>query len=340
MALEVWAGRLEEGDFPAWNELVEGSPDGSLYSTTRYLEVLGQATGGRFSIVAARLGDELAGGVGLFESDSRWGAYVAPRPLLYYNGVVQRRYATKYPSEQTSRHLKASAAIASALKERCYARLSLHCRSSFTDARPFLAAGFKASPQYSYVVDVRRLETAWSRVEQNLRRLVTRCEHEGMTVADDEDFDAFYRLHAATLDRKAAPTYLPEAAFRTYFETLRGEGLCRLYHARLPGGRAVASQLVLLGPHKVSHSVAAAADVAFLRSGASAFLRWRVLAAVSALGYEANDLTDAGLNPVTHFKSQLGGDLHQNLVLEAPQSRWFRVGTSLAGAARRILGGR
>lgn len=314
------------------------SPDGSVYSLPRYLQALCQATGGRFSVLAVRLGEEIAGGVALYEQDGRLGTYVAPRLLLYYNGVVLRRYATKYPSEQTSRHLKALAALTSALQARGYARLSLHCRSSFTDARPFTAAGWTASPQYSYVVDVRRLETAWARVEQNLRRLVTRCEREGMTVADDDDFDAFYRLHTATLDRKAAPSYLPEPAFRKYFQTLRAEGLCRLYHARLPDGRAVASQLVLLGPHKVSHSVVAAADTEFLRSGASAFLRWRVLAAVSGLGYEANDLTDAGLNPVTHFKSQLGGDLHQNLVLEAPQSLAYRLGTGLRRTARRLRG--
>ena len=36
------------------------------------------------------------------------------------------------------------------------------------------------------------------------------------------------------------------------------------------------------------------------------------------MGYVANDLTDAALNPVAHFKSQLGGDLELCLILEKP----------------------
>jgi hypothetical protein len=57
---------------------------------------------------------------------------------------------------------------------------------------------------------------------------------------------------------------------------------------------------------------------------------------LAALGYKANDLTDATLNPVTHFKSQFGGTLEQSLVVQSPQSRRYRWGrmleTSVIGA--------
>jgi len=189
-------------------------------------------------------------------------------------------------------------------------------RSSFTDARVFLAQGWAVRPGYSYVVPIADLPGAWSRVEQNLRRLVNRCANEGVQLAEDDDFDSFFRLHQATTERKGTPLYLPEAQFRRFFMTLRASGLCRLYHARLPGGQAVASQLVLLGRFPVSHSVGAATDPAWLNAGATPFLRWKVFEALSALGYAANDLTDAALNPVAHFKSQLGGDLEMCLILE------------------------
>jgi hypothetical protein len=68
--------------------------------------------------------------------------------------------------------------------------------------------------------------------------------------------------------------------------------------------------------------------------GASAFLRWRGFEALAALGYQANDLTDAALNPVTHFKSQLGGDLETALVLTAPQSLRRRVAGGIEHSAR------
>ena len=93
-----------------------------------------------------------------------------------------------------------------------------------------------------------------------------------------------------------------------------------------------AAQLVLLGPHLVSHTACAGADPEYNKQGASAFLRWSAFEALATLGYKGNDLTDATLNPVTHFKSQLGGALELSLVLQSPRSRRY-VWNERAGAA-------
>ncbi len=134
--------------------------------------------------------------------------------------------------------------------------------------------------------------------------------------------------------------YLPEAPFRRYFERLRARGIARLYHARLPGGESVSAQLVLTGGHPVSHTVSAASDAAHRNLGATAFLRWEVFRRLAADGIAANDLTDAALNPVTHFKAQLGGDLEMCLWLESPGSarhRAARTGREVAQLARSTL---
>lgn len=330
MASEVTVAALGGDQLEAWARLVEGSPDGSVYALPSYLEALCRAGGGRWRALGVRLGEELVGGVTLYERDSRRGPYVMPRPLLYYNGPVLRRFEGKYPSEQTGRQLKVLGALAASLGG---ARTVLRLRSSLADVRPFLAAGWTAAPGYSYVVAVSDPKRTRARVEQNLRRLVRRSEAEGVAVTEDDDFTSFFRLHAGLVERKAIGLYLPEAAFRRFFEELRAAGLARLYHARLPGGRAVESQLVLLGPGGVAHAAAAAGDPAHHRTGAAALLRLRAFDALSALGYAGVDLTDAALNPVSHFKSQLGGELQLHLVVSSPR-RW---NDRLADGAARVL---
>ena len=87
-----------------------------------------------------------------------------------------------------------------------------------------------------------------------------------------------------------------------------------------------------------SSPVCAASDGQYLKLGATAFLRWNVFKRLSELGFAANDLTDAALNPVTHFKAQLGGDLHMCLLLESPESagfRWARKGRQVSRRLRR-----
>lgn len=344
----TWQPRiLAESEFPQWEALVAESPQGSPYALPAYLDALCSAAGGRFRILAVARGGELGGGVPLYEATGPGGHFVSARLLLYYLSPVLAPQASTYPSIRTGRDLQVLETLVGELGTLGYDRVILKCRSTLHDVRPFLAAGWSVRVGYSYVVDLTDLEAAWGRVEQNLRRLVKRCTDQGITWDEDDDFDTFYRLHERTLGRKGVAAYLPRPAFRTYYERLRAAGLGRLQHARLPDGRTLASQLVLAGGHPVTHTVSAAADPEFLRLGGSAFLRWRGFESLAAAGFTANDLTDAALNPVTHFKSQLGGDLVLFPVLLSPASlRWRAVATAqhtgVVGkrVLRRILGQR
>ena len=331
---------LAENEYPEWNRLVGRSAEGSVYSQPEYLVALCEAAGGRFRILAAQKGDELAGGIALYERGSGSSAYVGPRLLLYYNGILLRPYETRYPSERTARRNEILKALGERLSSLRYDHVSLRCRSPLQDVRALIGQGWTARPQYSYVVPIADLERLRGRMEGNLRRLVDRCAAQKLTVTEDDDFDAFFRMHLQTHERTGMRLYLPEAAFRRYIERLRARGIARLYHARLPGGEPVSTQLVLTGGHPVSHTVCAATDAAHRNLGATAFLRWEVFRRLSAEGIAANDLTDAALNPVTHFKAQLGGDLEMCLWLEAPGSARFRAartGREAAHLARSAL---
>lgn len=347
MAAKTTVRPIGEADYDGWMQLLAESPDGSPYSLPAYLEALCGAAGGRFTVLGAYRGDELAGGLALYLRDGPGGQWAGPRLLLYYHSPVLRRAETKYPSVRTSRELETLGALADAVAAMGLDAVTLKCRHTITDIRPFLERGWTARPSYSYVVPIADLEAQRGRVEQNLRRLIDRCARDGMTVAEDDDFESFHALHVRTLDRKDAQPYLPAEPFRRYWRGIRAAGVGRLFHARLPDGRVIASQLVLAGPHPLTHTVSAAADPEFLRLGANAFLRWHAFEALHASGHAANDLTDAALNPVTHFKAQLGGDLVHCHVLEAPASRRWRAArarasalATLRGAARRLLHGR
>lgn len=320
---------LTDEQYDNWNELVAESPQGSIYSTPEYLDALSEAAGGKFRILACVKGDQIVGGVGLYEVNSRLGTYVSNRLLLYYNGVVIRQGKSTRPYKMVSRDIEILSRLESAITGIKYSHCLLHNRSTLRDFRPFLSQGWQAFPSYTYVVPLSDIELAWSRVEQNLTRLIRRCKDSGVTLSTDDDFDSFYDLHKETHLRKGAPLYLSKPAYKRYFERLKSQNLCRLYHARMPDGRSVATQLVLTGKHPVTHTVCAAADPEFLRIGSTPFLRWKVFEDLSKLKYEANDLTDAELNPVTRFKAQLGGTLETNMVISRPDSVLFGLGRSV-----------
>ena len=331
---------LKEKEYLHWETLVTDSPQGSIYSMPEYLEYLCGAAGGSYEIVGCFRGDELVGGLGLYIVDSQRGRAVSNRwLLLYYNSIILKTYADSTPYRRTSNNLKALSAIEAFLSGEDYTQILLHNRHTLNDFRPFLTKGWSVQPRYSYLVDTSDKDKIWNRVDQNLRRLVTRCEESGTTLSSEGNFDRFYDMHVATHDRKGSPIYLPRDSFRAFFNKLYSRNLARLYSAILPDGTPVAAQLVLLGNHPVSHTVCAAADEDFLNMGATPYLRVKVFEDLFQKGYKSNDLTDASLDlpDVTRFKAQLGGELVTNFLLTKSfslrKTRSSRPSTSCVGKA-------
>lgn len=338
---------LTSSEYGDWDRLVSDAPEGGPYHATDYLDALCRSAGGDFRLLGVHDGETLVGGTPLYERQARTGTYVEPRLLLYYNGVVLRNYDTRYPSRITSRHLGMMEALERGISRMGYAGVELRCRSPRIDVRPFLAAGWRAEPSYTYVVPISDPGWLWDRIDQNLRRLVDRARAEEITMTEDDDFESYFRLHRTVSQQKGAPLYLPFDRYRRYFQRLRDRGLIALFHARLPSGRSISSQLVLMSEHPVTHTVSAAADPDHYDTGATPFLRWRVFETLSERGFAGNDLTDASLGSVSRFKRQLGSDLHLSLVLKSQRTPAFglerrlrrgywRTRDMVADAVRRI----
>lgn len=314
---------LEEGHFPKWEAFVRLSPGGSAYALPEYLSTLSEAVGTPFRIVVALRGEEIVGGAAVLERRRRSGLSVAPRLLLHYNGFVLADYATRYPSERTSKRFEVVAALADALQDRGYGRLELRHRPDVNDVRALQARSWSVRPTYSYVVPLTNLEEQWQRVEQNLRRLVERARREGISFDPNLDPRELWRLHFETHVRKGTPLYLGEDKFLRFVSRLVTAGLAGVYGARMPDGSVAAAQLVLLG-HRDTHTVVAAADGELQSTGANPFLRWSAFEHLAAAGATSTDLTDATPGPVERFKSQLGGQLKTGYLTQR-LSPLFRV---------------
>ena len=332
MGTSLEVRELTPDEYPQWRALVEASPAGSVYAIPEYLEVLAGCAGGSFVVRAVFKGEEMVGGIGLYQEERGRRAASAPRLLLFYNGPVLKRDTRRYPGRVQSRRLATLQALEDSLRKDGPGKMILRLRSPLADVRAFQEAGWQAKPAYTLVVPLDDLSALWGRMDRNARRMVERAQEEGLRLTEDDDFESFFGLHQEIHERKGAPLYLPEGPFRRYVTELRDRGLLRLYHARLRDGEVASSQLVLLSDHPVTHTVTAASAARHHRTGASPFLRWKVFEALSEEGYEANDLTSAGTGEVTRFKAQLGGDLE--VCMEVSRTtrayRW-------AGAPARVL---
>jgi hypothetical protein len=247
------------------------------------------------------------------------------RPLLYYNGLVISDFESKYPSVTSSRQTEVVNAILNELEGGKYASAEMSSTYPFNDFRPFLARGWHLWPRYTYIVPIADLTKQWEHVEQNIRRLISRCEREGMRLELSEDADAFYNLNKNTYLRKGVTPYISQEKFSQLYRSLKGCDACQIYFALTPDGQRAAGQIVLFSKHPTTHTWMAGSDPNFLQSGASAFLRWKAFEDLNKRGYQYNDLTDAMIDKVAKFKSQFGGRLESSFVIYKEISSKLRL---------------
>lgn len=335
---------LDSSEYDLWDCFVDESPQGSIYSQSYFLDEFCKVSGGQFRILAAYKRDELLGGIGLYYRKSRYGDMIRLQAPLYYNGFVLKRFDSKYPSINSSREAEIVRVILDELEGGAYASAELANRFTFDDPRSLLWRGWQVWPRYTYVVPIQDIESQWIKVEQNLRRLISRCKKEGMTLEQSADADAFYSMNESTYLRKGVRPYLRRDQFLSLYDALSRRNACQIYFATTATGKRAAGQIVLMSKHPVTHTWMAGSDPEFLRSGASAFLRWKAFEDLNRRGYAYNDLTDAMNETVAKFKSQFGGDLRSSFVMYKTFSSKLRfhnrIGSLYArsvNAARRIL---
>jgi len=329
MANSLFVKYLDPSEFEQWDELVDESQQGSIYSKSYYLEALSRVYNADYRILAVFKNDELYGGMGVYFNKTRYGDRVHVPPLLYYNGLVLKDFPTKYPSISTKKQLEIIKAIIDELESGKYSSVDISNRHTLHDLRAFAWRGWKIWPRYTYVVPISDLNEQWDHVEQNIRRLINRCESENMSLVIDDDIETFFQLYKGTYQRKGLTPYLNKDRFLDMYHSLKKHDACQIYYVSLPDGRRIATQVVLMTKHPVTHTWMAGSDPEFLRTGASAFLRWKVFEDLNRRGYAFNDLTDASIESVAKFKSQFGGNLEQSFVVYKVMSKQLKLQNNL-----------
>ena len=315
MTGELTIKYLEESEYELWDRFVDDSRHGSIYSQSYFLEAICKAFGTRFRILAVFKNEELVGGIGLHLEPGRYGDMIQLRPLLYYNGPVIKDFESKYPSVTESRQVEVIEVLLGELNGGRYASAELSNTFAFHDLRPFFRHGWQLFPRYTYIVPINDPARHWEQVEQNLRRLISRCERQGFHLEPSDDAGDFYSMHEKTYLRKGVQPYIGRDQFIKLHQALKARGACQIYFAVTPDGRRAAGEVVLMSKHPLTHTWMAGSEPDLLRTGASAFLRWKVFEDLHRRGYAFNDLTDAMNEHVAKFKSQLGGRLENSFVV-------------------------
>ncbi len=197
---------LTPEDEAAWDELVEASPEGSLYHRSGWARVIRNAFDQKPLYQVAKAGEAIEGVLPLIAfRNPLFGRYLVSMPYLNRGGIVAR----------TERARKALLAKARSLLESTHSKFCELRHESPID--PTLPA---RTDKVSMDLDVTEgAEALWKAIGPKVRNLIRKAQKAGLTTreADLRDLPAFYEIFAENMRDLGTPVYT-QAFFQ---ETLR-----------------------------------------------------------------------------------------------------------------------
>lgn len=301
---------LTEDEFPLWDDFVDESPQGSIYSKSFWLKLISEIAGMRFRILAVFQGGSMCGGVGLCFRKTMFGDIVRCPLLTPYNSIILEKPSTKYPSKVTSDNLKVVAAIIHELETTKYASIEIRNRPSIDDIRAFSWDGWDVKVGYTYEVPLFNLEELKSTMAHSVRKQINKCEEANVHITTEDNYNEFHPIYRLlTSRRQNIPMSIGENKFKTLYENLKQHNCCRMYLAHLENGESISIRITLFTKNEVAHDWVAGANPEYFQTGATPFLLWKIIEDLSQQGYRYLDLNGANAENIARFKSEFGGKL-------------------------------
>ncbi len=181
----------------AWDALVDGSPQGSLFCRTWWLDAVAP---GRYELLTVNRGDEIRAGWPVVWAKSGDRSTVQMPPLTHKLGILFASHEGKY-AERLSRECRLAGELIQQLPSRAYVDQRFH--EGFTNWLPFYWRGYQQATRYTYVLDdLADLTAIWAQMRRKTRTEIRKAQKAGIRVRETGDVEYFYALNAKIFGRQ------------------------------------------------------------------------------------------------------------------------------------------
>ncbi len=267
-------------DYKIWDDFVESSEQGTVFSTTRWLTLLGLP----FKIYGYYKGDVLFGGMANF---------VKPAPLTPFQGILigetnQMKYTTKM-----SLHNE----VAKALID--YTPNQFYNHYTFPDIRPFKWTGWQVDIRYTYVVDLTDMGKLREGLEKQTRYEINHA-HKTYQTFMTPDVGVFNSLYSETFKRKGIERPVDSEMVQRLCFVMNAAIFCSCTLD------SVGSMAVVIEDNKRAYYLLGASDDT---GHTSSLTLWSVFEGLARVGVKEIDLVGCNNEQIGLFKRGFGGKL-------------------------------
>jgi hypothetical protein len=326
---------MEPSEYDIWDEFVETSPQGTIYSSTLWLSLSGMP----FKVLGCFDGNnELVGGISFTES-RRYGFKRITSPLLTpFQGILLKEDPQLKMPRKISRRTSIVDSIIRKLEED-YDGISFRNHITFDDIRPFSWHGYSINVRYTYILDSPSPDILWENFNATERKQIRSISKHGVEVEIGEgkysilDFD---KIHQLTFARHGVKCPIPTDYLIKLYNGVKEAGKCQIYSA-YNGDSELISSSIFGWDTKRGYALLTANHPVLIRNnrGASALVHWFAFRDLSNMVPEI-DFAGANTPGITDFKRRFGGELRHYFGVSKTISPYLSLCQELKGCATRV----
>ena len=306
--------KLAPHEYPAWDALVEASPQGSVFCRRWWLGAVGST-----HILGCFRGGSLVAGIPLQER-KRFGLTLCTMPKLTPTwGVVLEPPAASC-LKAASREMKILRLVADHLSRKSFVFQKFH--PSLDNWLPFYWKGFVQTSLCTNVIDqLNDLNSVWLGMADNIRREIRKAEKKGISVCPCSVDELYIACSQRFRRSQQHPTYSKEYLARLV-NVARENAAGECFAARDPNGKTHAA-LFLVWDKRAAYYLAGGSESTLRTSGATSLLTWHALQ-FSAERSASFNFSGSMAERVDQFFRAFGGKQRFfNLIVKAPT--WLRL---------------
>ena len=312
---------IMESEFSAWDRFVEESKQGTLFSTSLWMEVLNKYPDGKAKILGIFSPNDIISGILLYERRKAFIDVMAYPPLTPFTTILFKESDTSKFSKIESSQKKIIMLVDGYLNKK-YNYFALQLEPSIKDTRPFLWLGLKSSVNYTYEIDLSNIKDIWEKIDKDAKYEINKAKKSNVDVSQSTSIDKFLILYEKTFMKQNLKAPINKDFIKKMFEILSKKNKCRLYLAKTSEDAIISGALVVWD-HKQPYYLLAASDPG-INIGGNYLLLWHVIEDMSKK-FNKMDLVGANIPNIIKFKREFATNLVSYHTVEKYSSAFIRL---------------
>lgn len=328
---------LESNEFPAWDELVTSSAQGTVFHTSDWLVRTASSLNQTLEILGCYKGETLIGGCPLLLSNPYGLLKTASSAALLapYGGIVMAGVETTKRREREIHSNNIIASIRDHIVRKGFDHVDLVNSPGFTDIRGFSWNGWDAKVYYTYMLPIDG--DIFSRVSKNTRRSIRKAQELGITATEHFDPEMYWALTVNTFKRQNSQPPFSKRHLMSLLDTIREKNLGEMWVARTSSGEIAAAEVIVCDS-KTAHRWSAASSEEHLNTGATSLLLGEIITHFADQNCLSINLMAGNRAHLSAFIASFNPDLVPYYGVELSRARYSimrRVNNRLKGLTSR-----